>query len=145
MTVAAMIVAALVFVALLTMALAHLMWATGSTWPIRDPALLARTVVGKPGLERVPRLRALVVAIIALGSGVYALALADPLAGGPAFTAFGALLAVLFLARGALGYTGNWRARRSEEPYASLNRNNYSPLNLAIGVGFAVLVLLRTL
>lgn len=145
MTVFAMIVAAIVFVALLTVSIAQLMWAIGSTWPIKDPVLLARTVVGKPGLTRVPRLGALFVAAIALGAGICALALADPVAGGPMFTMFGALLAGTFLARGVLGYTPNWRELRPEEPYATLDRKNYSPLNFAIGIGFAILVIVRVL
>jgi hypothetical protein len=143
MTVAAMVVAALVFVALLAVALAQLMWALGRAWPIRDPALLARTVVGRPALTRVPRLGALGVCVIALGAGLCALALADPTAGGPVFTILGGLLATAFLARGVLGYTSGWRARRPEEPYATLDRKNYSPLSLAIGAGFAALALLR--
>jgi hypothetical protein len=145
MNIAAMIVAAIVFVALLVVALAQFLWAIGSSWPIRDPLLLARAVVGKPGLARVPRLPALLVGAVALGSGVCALALADPTAGGPMFTLFGALLAGTFLARGVLGYTPTWRELRPEEPYATLDRKNYSPLNLAIGIGFAALVILRLL
>ena len=37
-----MIVASIVFVILLTVALAHLLWSVGSRWPIKDPELLAR-------------------------------------------------------------------------------------------------------
>jgi hypothetical protein len=143
MTVAAMVIAAIVFVALLAVAIAQLIWAMGGAWPIRDPALLARTVAGRPGLARVPRLGALLTCVTALVAGTCALALADPTAGGPVFTIVGGLLAAALLGRGVLGYTAGWRARRPEEPYATLDRKNYSPLALAIGAGFAVLVILR--
>ena len=55
----------------------------------------------------------------------------------------GAGLAALFLARGAIGYTAGWRAQFPEEPFATLDRRNYSPLSLFIGVGFLLLVLMR--
>ncbi len=51
--------ASIVFFLLLTVAIAHLLWAIGSPWPIRDPQLLARTVIGRPGVDRVPRIASL--------------------------------------------------------------------------------------
>ena len=87
-----MFVAALIFVVLLAVAIAHLMWAVGSPWPIRDPALLARTVIGRPGITRVPRLGALAVAILVLAAGVLALSLADHDAGGWWLTLIGVAL-----------------------------------------------------
>jgi hypothetical protein len=143
MNVAAMVISAIVFVLLLAIALAQLMWAIGASWPIRDRALLAKTVVGRPNVDAVPRLPALLLAVLALGAGIAALSLADPAGGGAMLTLLGALLAGLFLARGVLGYTPNWRALHPVEPYATLDRKNYSPLALAIGVGFAILVLMR--
>lgn len=138
-----MFIAALVFVVLLAVAIAHFLWAVGSPWPIRDPALLARTVIGKPGVTRVPRLAALVVSLLVLAAGVIALALADHTGGGVGLTLLGILLAAIFLGRGILGYTKGWRAMFSEEPFATLDRKNYSPLCLAIGVGFVILVIMR--
>lgn len=138
-----MFIASVVFVVLLTVSLAHLMWAVGSPWPIRDPALLARTVIGLPGVTRVPRFAALVVSILVLVAGVLALSLADHAAGGWWLTLIGVLLAAVFLGRGTLGYTTGWRTRFSEEPFATLDRKNYSPLCLALGVGFLLLVIMR--
>ncbi|MDB5540487.1 MAG: hypothetical protein JWQ89_2214 [Devosia sp.] len=138
-----MVVAALIFVVLLAVALAHFLWAVGSPWPIRDPVLLARTVIGRPGVTRVPRLASLVVSLLVLAAGVLALSLADHDAGGVGLTLVGVVLAALFLGRGALGYTDRWRARFPEEPFATLDRKNYSPLCLAIGVGFLILVIMR--
>ena len=138
-----MIVAALIFVLLLAVSIAHFSWSVGGTWPIRDPVLLAKTVVGRPGVTRVPKLAALVIAIVVLAIGVFALALADHSAGDWWLTAIGVLLAIAFLGRGAVGYTAGWRARYSEEPFATLDRRNYSPLCLIIGAGFLILVIMR--
>ncbi|MBN9316520.1 MAG: DUF3995 domain-containing protein [Devosia sp.] len=138
-----MFVAALIFVVLLTVAIACLMWAIGAPWPIRDPALLARTVIGRPGVTRVPKLASLAVAILALAAGILALSLADHTAGDWWLTLIGVLLAAIFFGRGALGYTEGWRARFSEQPFATLDRKNYSPLCIALGVGFLLLVIMR--
>jgi hypothetical protein len=139
-----MLIAALVFVPLLAIALAHLIWSFGGSWPIRDQALLARTVVGRPGITRMPpKLASLAVALAMLAAGIVALSLADDTAGGTGLTLLGALLAAIFLARGLVGYTAYWRARFPEEPFATLDRRNYSPVSLAIGVGLLLLVLMR--
>ena len=139
-----MLVAGLVFVPLLAVALACFIWSLGVAWPLRDRALLARTVIGRPG-ARVPRLMSLMVALFVLGAGTFALALADPEAGGLALTLCGAVLGALFLARGWAGYTAGWRRIFSEQPFATLDRKTYSPLALAIGAGFFLLVAMRVL
>ena len=139
-------VSAIVFVPLLAIAIAHFVWALGATWPIRDEHLLARTVVGKPGITRMPnRFLTLLVAIGILAAGVVALALADHDAGGLPLTLVGTALAAFFLARGVVGYTPRWRARFPEEPFATLDRKNYSPLSLILGAGFVILVVMRLL
>jgi hypothetical protein len=138
-----MLVAALVLVVLLAVAIAHFLWAVGSRWPIRDPELLARTVIGVPGVTRVPRFASLVVSIAVLAAGVAALALADHTAGGWGLTLVGVALAAIFLGRGLIGYTAGWRARFSAEPFATLDRKNYSPLCIGIGIAYIVLVIMR--
>ena len=138
-----MLIAALIFVVLLAVAIAHLLWSLGSRWPIRDPELLARTVIGKPGVTRVPRLASLIVAVLVLAAGVLALSLADGAAGGIWLTLVGVVLAAVFLGRGAIGYTEGWRRRFSVEPFATLDRRNYTPICLALGVGYLLLVIMR--
>lgn len=138
-----MIVASIVFVILLAVALAHLLWAVGSRWPIKDPELLARTVIGRPGVARVPRLASLVIAVLTLAAGIFALSLADHDAGDWWLTAIGLVLAAIFIGRGAVGYTAGWRARFSLEPFASNDRRVYSPLSLIVGAGFLILVIMR--
>jgi hypothetical protein len=138
-----MFIAAIVFIPLLAVAIAHFLWFLGRSWPIKDQELLARTVIGRTGVTRVPRLPSLVVTIAALAAGIIALALADHSGGGLPLTLLGALLAAIFLARGLIGYTAGWRARFPVEPFATLDRRNYSPLCLLLGGGFLILVLLR--
>lgn len=139
-----MLVASLIFVALLAVAIAHFIWSIGGTWPIRNEALLAKTVVGLPGITKMPpKIASFAVAAAVLAAGIVALSLADDMAGGGWLTAVGVLLGLLFLGRGTLGYTAGWRARFSEEPFATLDRKNYSPLCLAIGAGFLILVVVR--
>jgi hypothetical protein len=138
-----MLIAALIFVVLLAVAIAHFLWSVGSRWPIRDPELLARTVIGKPGVTRVPRLASFVVSLLVLAAGVLALSLADDAAGGWWLTLIGMVLATVFLGRGAIGYTEQWRAQFSVEPFATLDRKNYSPICLALGAGYLILVIMR--
>ena len=138
-----MVIAAIAFVLLFTMALAYLLWAVGSRWPVKNPELLARSVVGRPGATRVSRVRSLLYCIGLLAAGIVALSVADPEAGGLPLTLAALLLAILFAARGVAGYTARWRAYFPVEPFATLDRRNYSPLFLAIGAGFAILFVMR--
>jgi len=138
-----MIVASTVFVILLAVSLAHLLWSIGSRYPIKDPELLAKTVIGRPGVVRVPRLLSLVVAILTLAAGLFALSLADHDAGAWWLTVIGVGLAAGFLGRGAFGYSAAFQSRYSLEPFATNNRRVYSPLCLVVGAGFLILVIMR--
>jgi hypothetical protein len=139
-----MLVGSLTFVPLLMVAVAHLLWSVGRTWPIKNEALLAQTVVGAPDITKMPnRLVTFVVSVLILAAGVIALALADHTSGGWWLTALGIVLAVVFIGRGVLGYTSGWRARFPTEPFATLDRKNYSPLCFWIGAGFVILVVMR--
>jgi hypothetical protein len=137
-------IAALVFIPLLAIAMDCFMWSLGRTWPIRDEELLARTVTGRPGTKKMPpRWTSLLIAVLMIAAGIVALSLADDSAGGWGLTLLGAALGALFLARGIAGYTPGWRARFPAEPFATLDRRNYSPLALWLGAGFLLLVFLR--
>jgi hypothetical protein len=138
-------IAALVFIPLLAIAIAHFLWSIGRTWPIKDADLLARTVVGRPGVTRIPKAASFVVAVAVLAAGIVALSLADKTAGGLVLNVVGSLIGVAFIARGVAGYTPQWRAAFPGEPFATLDRKNYSPLCMFIGAGFLLLVLLRLL
>jgi hypothetical protein len=138
-----MIIASIVFVILLAVSLAHLLWALGSRWPIKDPELLARTVIGRPGITRVPRLASLVVAVLVFAAGIVALSLADHDAGDRWLTGVGIALAAVFLTRGVFGYTAGWRRFFSVEPFVTNDRRVYSPICLIVGAGFLILVIMR--
>jgi hypothetical protein len=139
-----MVVGSLTFVPLLMLAVAHLLWSVGRTWPIRNETLLAQTVVGTPGVTRMPnRLVTFLVAVFVLAAGVVALSLADHASGGALLTVAGIGLALLFIARGVAAYTPWWRAQFPTEPFAALDRKNYAPLCFWIGAGFAILVVMR--
>lgn len=139
-----MVVGALVFVALLSVSVAHLAWSFGLTWPIREEKLLAQTVVGRAGIERMPpRWASFAVSVLTLTAGIMALALADHTSGGRTLTLLALPLAAIFLARGALGYTARWAALTPEPNFRANDRRVYSPLCLAIGCGFLVLFLMR--
>jgi hypothetical protein len=139
-----MLIAAVIFVPLLAVSIAHFVWSLGGTWPLRNRELLMKTVYGRPGMTRMPsRPVTFVVSILILAAGVIALALADHSGGGILLTVVGALLAVIFIARGVIGYTAGWRAVFSDEPFATLDRRNYSPLCLVLGAGYLILVLMR--
>ena len=135
--------ASIVFFLLLTVAIAHLLWAIGSPWPIRDPQLLARTVIGKPGVDRIPRLGALAVAVLVMIAATLGTSLGDAASGGLPLTLAGVVLALVFAARGIAGYLPAWRAAHPLEPFAGLDRRYYSPLCLVVAACFAVLVVTR--
>ncbi len=142
----ATIISVLTFLPLMVVALAHFFWALGTSWPIGTELLLAQTVVGRAGVTRMPnRWLTLLVAVLLFAAAVVAMGLADHDDGGIVRTLLGALLAIIFVARGILGYTAGWRARFPVEPFATLDRKNYSPLCLWIGAGFLILVVMRLL
>ena len=141
-----MLIAALVFIPLLTLSMAHFLWALGGTWPIREEKLLAQTVVGTAGVTHMPpRWVSLGVALLTITAGILALALADHTSGGTILSILGLPAAAIFLYRGILGYTPGWIAKTPEPNFRLNDRRVYSPLCLAIGIGFIVLVILRFL
>src|SRR5690606_4992817 len=112
-------IVSLMFLALLTVSMAHLAWSFGLTWPLRDEKLLAQTVVGT--------------------------ALGDHDRGGIGLTLAGLAFALVFLGRGIVGYTGWWAARTPEPNFRFNDRRVYSPLCLLLGAGFAALSIMRLL
>ena len=141
-----MLIAALMFVILLAVSTAHFLWSIGRTWPIRSEKLLAQTVVGFEGIERMPpRLASFAVSVATLAAGIIALALADHDSGGLALSLLGLPLAAVFLARGIVGYTSWWAAKTPEPNFRLNDTRVYSPLCLFLGLGFVALVILRLL
>ncbi|RYE58338.1 MAG: DUF3995 domain-containing protein [Hyphomicrobiales bacterium] len=141
-----MFIASMMFIALFSVSLAHFLWSVGRTWPIRNEKLLAQTVVGFRDIERMPpRLASFAVSVATLAAGIFGLALADHDSGGIWMDLGGIVLAAVFLARGIVGYTA-WWSQLTPEPNFRLNdRRVYSPLCLALGLGFITLVIFRFL
>lgn len=137
------IIGIVIFLPLLTVGMAQLLWSVGARWPIADRALLARTVVGTASGKMPNKLVTLVFALFLLGAAVCAFAVADHTSGGWWLTLIGTILAALFLVRGVIGFTAAWQDRHPAKPYDRYNRSLYSPMSLAIGTGFLLLVIMR--
>ena len=141
-----MAISSFMFIALLAVAFAQILWAFGNTWPIRDEKLLAQTVVGTAGIERMPpRRNSFAIGVFTFVSGVVALSLADHDSGGSLLTVVGFALGLVFLARGVAGYTAWWAVRTPEPNFRFNDRRVYSPLSLLLGAGFVALAILRLL
>jgi hypothetical protein len=126
--------------------LLYLLWAGGVTFPFASEQALARALIGRRGITRVPSRAAFVYLAVLL----IAAALAAFLLGGyseavpqskPFLAPVGLLLALVFLGRGVAGVLPAFERAAPEQPYLSLNRRIYSPLCFAVGLGFLFLTL----
>ena len=136
-------IAGLVFIPLLSVALVHFIWALGFNYPVKDEKILARTVAGFKGIEKMPpRFLSFLVGLGVLSAGIWVLAMADP-APNLVLTLGGVALSLGFLGRGFFGYTKRWAKITPEEPFRTLDKKFYSPLCIYIGVGILVLVVWR--
>lgn len=139
-------IVSLMFLALLAVSLAHLAWSFGLTWPLRNEKLLAQTVIGTAGIERMPpRLTTFSVTVLLVVAMVVGVALGDHDSGGIWLTLAGLTFAFAFLGRGIVGYTAWWAALTPEPNFRFNDRRVYSPLCLLLGAGFAALAIMRLL
>lgn len=125
-------------------ALLYLLWAAGLTFPFANEQALARSVIGRRGITRVPSRRAfLILSVLLLLAAVAAF-----LMGGfseavprskPFLVPVGLLLSFVFLGRGIAGVLPAFERAAPEQPYLSLNRRIYSPLCGLVGLGFLFL------
>jgi Protein of unknown function (DUF3995) len=123
----------------------HVLWGTGSTWPTRDAASLARQVVGGPGIKTMPpAATCFAVAILLIAIGCWPLwrvaLIGSPISDGLGFAA-GIGIVVVFCARGLAPYVPAWRRLVPEEPFATFDRHLYGPLCLLLAAGFTALLL----
>lgn len=135
----------LIFVVLVATAGIHVLWGLGKTWPMRSKQELINAVVGSKGLTRMPSMGlTLMVAVGIAAAGVFALwgggVVELPL---PLWmrTASLAVLAAIFLLRGAATYLRFGPITNTVEPFRTLNMRYYSPLIMVIGAGYLVLLL----
>jgi len=136
-------IAALTFIPMLAIALVHLLWAFGFTYPAKTEEILAKTVLGYKGVSRMqPKMLSLGMAVAIMAAGIWVLALSDP---DPnlVLTAGGIILGLVFLGRGVIGYTKWWRDLTPEEPFATFDKKLYSPLCLGISLGFFIMTAFR--
>lgn len=121
----------------------HLIWAFGLTWPCADEATLAKTVIGRRGIEKMPpRWASLLVAICLFAAAYLAIGLRNlaPVHIPTPLAFIGGLgAAAVFGLRGAAGVMPTFEKLAPEQPFLSLNRRYYSPLCVIIGLAFAVL------
>lgn len=126
--------------------LLYLLWAAGVTFPFASEQALARALIGRRGITRLPSRAAFVYLAVLL----IAAALAAFLLGGysqalprskPFLAPVGLLLALVFLGRGVAGVLPAFERAAPEQPYLSLNRRIYSPLCFTAGLGFLFLTL----
>ena len=135
-----------VFVTLLAISVLHLGWALGSTFPCKDRETLVRAVVGRSGGASAmpPGISSALVAAAIFLAALWPLMMQGriltfvpiPLVGLGAI-----ILVIVFLGRGMIGMTP-WFARLlPEEPFVSLNRVYYSPLCIALGLCYLILLI----
>ncbi len=137
------IVALSIFITLSAVALLHAAWAFGVLWPARDEQTLINTVIGAPGMSKMPGAGlTLAVAAGIASAGVFALwgarLVALPL---PDWMQPAGLLglAIIFGLRGFSTYLALGPLGARTQPFARLDRQFYAPLCLLIGAGFAAL------
>ncbi|MEH6412020.1 MAG: DUF3995 domain-containing protein [Hyphomonas sp.] len=126
--------------------LVHLAWAFGSTFPYANEQALARAVVGRRGITRMPPMAASAfVALCLFGASLWALLLGR-LVEAPVsdwlIAPGGLVLAAVFLLRGVIGILPTFEQALPEQPFLRLNRLFYSPLCLLIGMAFVGLTLM---
>ena len=133
------LLAILLFVGVGAIALLHLCWGDGSTWPEADEQALVRAVVGN-GRRRMPSPAACYgVAFLLTLVAVWPLYVLGH--GGEWLTLLGTLgIAGVFVGRGLAGYSPPWRRHFADEPFATRDRRYYSPLCLLLGAAYIALV-----
>jgi uncharacterized protein DUF3995 len=141
------ILALIVFATLAAIAALHAAWGLKIFWPAATERKLVATVVGQKGRTKMPPpLACFIVAVAIFLQGLIALLAADWLASPlskPIVSLLALSCAVVFIGRGIAGFTPGWRARHSQQPFAALDREYYSPLCLALGAAFVLLSLHR--
>lgn len=140
-----MIASAIILIGLGAVAFIHLFWACGSTYPAPDEKTLARAVAGFDAIEKMPpRAASAFVAGAMFIFSLWPLINSDYLLSNLPnwiLLSSGTFLALVFGARGILGYTKFWRKITPEQPFATLDQKYYSPFCLLVSLAFINLVI----
>lgn len=142
----ALIVGEILAVILAAASLLYVLWAAGLTFPFANEQALARSLIGRRGITRVPSRRAfLYMAVLMLAAAIAAWLLGGFSEAVPQSKPFlapvGLLLGLIFLGRGIAGVLPAFERAAPEQPYLSLNRRIYSPACAVVGVAFLYLTL----
>ncbi|WP_348763228.1 DUF3995 domain-containing protein [Hyphomonas atlantica] len=134
---------------LVALGVLHLLWALGSSFPCANEQELARAVVGRRGITKMPSS----LSCAGVAFCLFAAAALAGLLGGHVFATellflhkaalalAGLAAALVFLGRGIIGVLPAFERSAPELPFLSLNRRVYSPLSFLIGLGFLLLVI----
>ena len=121
------------------LAVAHAWWAMGRIWPSASEFALAHAVIGD-GRSRMPApwQCAVVAGLLAAVAAWPWIVLRWP---DSEFVLIGSIvIGAIFFLRGTAGYSPRWRGRFKVQPFRTLDFYLYSPLCLALGVGFIALL-----
>jgi hypothetical protein len=120
-------------------AAAHAWWAFGRIWPAASEAALARAVIGD-GRVRMPppwQCAAVAGALVVVAAWPWVI-VARP---DSQLVLIGSVvIGAVFFIRGSAGYSPRWRGHFTVEPFRTRDFYLYSPLCLALGVGFIALL-----
>jgi hypothetical protein len=120
-------------------AAAHAWWAFGRIWPAASEAALARAVIGD-GRVRMPppwQCAAVAGALVVVAAWPWVI-VARP---DSQLALIGSVvIGAVFFIRGSAGYSPRWRGHFTVEPFRTRDFYLYSPLCLALGVGFIALL-----
>ena len=124
---------------LAALAAAHAWWAVGGIWPAASEPALARAVIGD-GRSRMPppwQCAVVTVALAAVAAWPWAIVTWPH----SQLVLIGSIVVgAIFFIRGTAGYSARWRTRFTAEPFRTRDFYLYSPLCLALGVGFIALL-----
>ena len=125
-------------------ALMHLLWGLGVSFPRGDRSSLARTVIGAAGRDGImPSSSACVLVALMIGAVTLLPLIQVAVILTPLYfnqiQAAALVVAAVFALRGLAAWTPMWRRRFPGRPFADLDRWLYGPLCLALAAGFLTL------
>lgn len=134
----------LLAIVLSVLGLLHVIWAAGMSFPFPNQQSLARSIVGRRGITRLPsRASVALLGMLLLFAASAAIIMGHYAPDFPALKLLlvpvGLFLAAIFLLRGLVGILPAFERAAPEQPFLSLNRRVYSPVCALIGIGFLTL------
>ena len=124
---------------LAVLAAAHAWWAMGQVWPSASESDLAHAVIGT-GRSRMPPPWQCAAVALALAAGAAWPWVVMRWPDSQIVLIGSIVIGAIFFLRGAAGYGSRWRARFKAQPFRTRDFYIYSPLCLALGVGFIALL-----